>query len=155
MKIMSKKEKCAFVALTQDMIGYITNQFSPDVVLFISCQFALESNFGTSNLAISCFNISGMRHPLVRLTSSRCPNPNGFATYDDFYHCVFDYILCLNYHQIGGKECESVKCFSHFISKWYCPSKDYIKRIMSIYDEFKQFSNYSLKLNLNVFNNEK
>lgn len=155
MKNLSKDEKLAFIKLAQTMLRQCTNQFNDDVSFFIACQFALESDFGRSDLAITCNNISGMRHPLVRLTSSFKANKNGFACYSKIYDCIFDYLLCLNYYQIGVKECESVSCFSRFISKWYCPTKDYIKRIDSIYNEYKQFSNYQSKLNCYVNDNEK
>lgn len=111
---------------------------SDDVAFFIACQFALESNWGTSPLAINYSNYCGMRCPLVRptLALNYEDAPIGvFARYGGLYDCVEDYMLCISFHKPMRKELEDVNLFSSFL-KFYCPEKSYIKSVYSIYNQF-------------------
>lgn len=110
--------------------------FTDDVRDFIACQFALESNFGESSLAQSCYNLSGMKHPLVRPTTS-IHAYNGFATYGSVTSCVVDYVLWISYRKPLRKELEDINLFKGIL-KNYCPEKDYIDKINKIYSQFKK-----------------
>lgn len=112
--------------------------FSPDVADFIGCQFALESNFGRSDLAVNYNNYCGMRMPFLRISlAKRISDLNLFAQFNGLVQCVHDYMLCLNYHHPSSKIKESISEFSHFINDWYCPESDYIKRITNLYKNYK------------------
>lgn len=110
-----------------------------DVILFIACQFALESNYGSSNLAKVQKNYCGMKNPLVRPSTSvtRGDGQQHYACYMYRIHCIVDYFLCLSYHRPLAKELENLDLFKSFLKKFYCPEKDYIDKINSIYQQFK------------------
>ena len=114
---------------------------SNDVALFISCQFALESNFGESELATNYNNITGMRRALVRPSTCREIKGSYFAAYSSLVDCVADYFLCLAFHRLEHCDLCSVKAFIPAINKWYCLEKDYIHKITQIYNNFKSFKN--------------
>lgn len=109
--------------------------FSEDVCWFIACQFALESNYGKSNLAVSQSNYCGMKRALVR--PSLNIGFNEFATYRNLFDCVVDYVLCLTYHKPLASQLSDLNSFKFFISKFYCPEKGYIDKINTIYQQFK------------------
>lgn len=117
--------------------------FNDDVALFIACQFALESNFGTSEIALKHHNYCGMRCPLVRLsTSSNSGDGNAFwAHYNNMFDCVTDFVLCLQYHQPLSDIKVNIAAYCRFISRFYCPERDYISKITSIYSQFKNYKN--------------
>lgn len=114
-------------------------RLSDDVRTFIVAQFCLESNYGTSDLAIDAFNICGMRYPLVRISSSIGQDNNGFAKYDSLFVCIVDYFLCLQYHRPMSGVWQNVEDFKHFIRGWYCPEIDYLDKITSIFNQLKSY----------------
>ena len=111
-------------------------RLSDDVALFISSQFALESNFGQSNKAINYFNLAGMRYPLVRLSTAVGKDSDGFATYNSFVDSIFDYFLCLQYHKPYSDVWQDLEKFKRFMP-WYCPERDYIDKITKIFNQLK------------------
>lgn len=116
------------------------SNFSQDICDYIACQFALESNFGESNLAVKYNNHSGMRQPLSRPTCSS-GSSFGWAAYADLTHCVVDYLFCLLANRLSSAGFKSLPNFKVFIAKFYCPETTYIERINNIYQQFKNFQN--------------
>jgi uncharacterized FlgJ-related protein len=115
---------------------------SEDVKDFIICQFALESQFGKSRLAHDCNNYCGMRYPRVRIaTSCEIDEKSGFAKYPSIYYCIIDYFLALQYHRPFREDLEDVEKFKRFISKFYCPERDYIERITKLFNQLKSYKN--------------
>ena len=119
------------------------SQFPLEVCSWIGCQFALESSYGTSRLAIDNNNYCGMRNPLVRISSAlHAGDPNfSWALYDDLESCCVDYLLCVQYHRPISDVYDTVCHFSRFIAQFYCPDKDYIDKINSIYFQFQNYLN--------------
>lgn len=110
---------------------------------WIGCQFALESNFGSSKLALDCCNFCGMRNPMVRISTSfsRGLSTIHWAHYYDLDSCVIDYVLCVQYHKPIDFDIIDPSHYSMFISKFYCPDKGYIDKINKIYSQFKSYQN--------------
>lgn len=134
------KSQFEFISRVSSIVSDLS-QFPIEVADFIGCQFALESSFGESPLAHSNNNYCGMKNPLVRI-STAIHSGNGqyhWAQYPNLFHCVIDYLLCLQYHRPISTQYDSIVHFSQFISKFYCPDKDYINRINLIYQQFKTF----------------
>lgn len=100
----------------------------------IACQFALESDFGKSRLAVGQNNYCGMKVPALRVTTCISPTleVGGFASYNSFEDCITDYLIWLAYNKVNS------------YSQWemslrtYCPESDYLRRIYSIYNQFKK-----------------
>lgn len=101
----------------------------------IACQFALESDFGRSRLAVSSNNHCGMKVPVLRVTTATnisSYDVGSFASYDSFESCLSDYLIWLAYNKVNS------------YSQWekslriYCPESDYYNRINSIYKQFKK-----------------
>lgn len=113
--------------------------FSRDVCVYIACQFALESNFGDSDLAIKHFNYCGMKVPHRRANKS-IDNTHTFARYSSFNDCVVDYILWVFYNRPYQPALEHVGSFRLFLrDSGYCPEKDYLSKIDNIYNQFINF----------------
>lgn len=126
----------------QFVIDRLPKMMSDDVSLWIACQLALESNYGRSELAINCHNISGMQHPLTRLSMSTNANSRGFAVYYQLEDCIEDYLLWLSWCRASKSELTEVPLFASLIAtKNYCPEKDYITKINKLYQQFKTLKN--------------
>lgn len=134
------KSQFDFIVSVSSIVSEIS-QFPDDVCDFIGCQFALESHFGESPLAHTNENYCGMKNPLVRIsTALHAGDGNYFwAQYDDMYSCVIDYLLCLQYHRPISTNYDSISHLSAFLSKFYCPDRDYTNKINLIYQQFKSF----------------
>lgn len=118
--------------------------FSPDVLDFIACQFALESDFGTSSLALTRNNFCGMKVPYKRLTYRICSikPSDGFCAYSSFDNCILDYVSWLFYNRPYQNALQSVDAFKIFLrNSGYCPEKGYIDLIDSIYKQLKTYQN--------------
>lgn len=131
-----------FIKWVSSILLDISN-FPIEVCDFIGCQFALESNYGKSDLAKSNHNLCGMRNPIVRISTAIHAGDGQFhwAQYTDAIHCIYDYLLCLQYHRPLSTQYDNIKHYSEFIRKFYCPEMDYIERINKIYHQFKSFKN--------------
>lgn len=125
---------------------------SPDVALFIGCQAALESSYGTSAVATANHNLFGMKVPKLRghapfVSSSGIDK--SFASYDSFFISVVDYILWLQYNRISNKQRTKLECFTNFlVSKGYCPDDNYIDSITAVFNSYnvskKKFTDESI-----------
>lgn len=106
-----------------------------EVRRFIACQFALESNFGTSAIADENANYCGMRVPFVRPTT--CIGVNrAHAKYLSISECIVDYFLWLAYNKFKQTELNDLDLFkAHLVSAHYCPSDNYISSIERIYNQ--------------------
>ena len=109
-------------------------RMSPHWRMKIACQFALESDFGKSRLAIGQNNFSGMKVPALRITTCISPTleVGGFATYNSFEDCLCDFLIWLAYNRVNSYT-EWETALRH-----YCPEADYYNRINSIYKQFKK-----------------
>ena len=109
-------------------------RLTPEWRMKIACQFALESDFGRSRLAVSSNNHCGMKVPALRVstTTSSTLDVGSFASYDSFESCLVDFLIWLAYNKVNT------------YSQWekslkvYCPEADYYARINSIYKQFKK-----------------
>lgn len=119
------------------------SQFPDDVCFWIGCQFALESSFGESSLAKSNKNYCGMKNPIVRISCAKHAGDCNYhwAQYFSLVSCVVDYLLCLQYHRPVSVDYDTISRFSSFVRKFYCPEKDYIDKINTIYSQFKNYKN--------------
>lgn len=134
-------DKKTFIAQVSSWVFHFG--FSSEVSLFIASQFALESDFGTSNLALKYHNYCGMRCPMVRISTAvnagdgQCT----WASYSNLHDCVTDFILCLQYHRPFSEIKDNIAAYCRFISRFYCPERDYISKINTIYSQFKIYKN--------------
>ena len=117
---------------------------SKDVAIYIACQFAVESAFGTSRLAKEQNNIAGMKSPQARPTT--CIDcSKDFASYSSMENCVIDFFLCLAYHKTIKFDFVSISRFKSAVMSWYCPETDYTSKIQFIYSQFKNSQNEQTK----------
>lgn len=134
-----KKEHVDFINQVSSLL--LDYHFSKEVADFIGCQFALESSFGRSSLALNHNNFCGMKTPMVRISVadnfSVSDSNNVFAHYSGLEWCICDYVLCIQYHRPKFDDFHNLQSFMHFIKGWYCPDKDYISSINRIYVQFK------------------
>lgn len=130
------KEQMLFIQTWKTYLNRFRNM-SDEVRTVIACQFALESDFGSSRLAKENNNICGMKIPLVRPTTQI--GTKGFASYQNQTQCVIDFMLCLAFHQLGTRELENINYYLNNIKKWYCLDKGYTENIKSIYSQFQNF----------------
>lgn len=136
------KLEFAFIVSVSSCFSELS-QFPKEVCDFIGCQFAFESDFGRSNLAVTNENYCGMRNPLVRISTAMHAGDGVYhwAQYHDLYSCVIDYLLCLQYHKPISTNYDTIPHLSSFLSKFYCPDKNYIDKINLIYQSFKSYKN--------------
>lgn len=133
------------IRFIQKIIGLLKPySFGEDVKVFIACQFALESSFGRSKLAITHHNYCGMKTPLIRISTAenagKRSESDNWARYFDIAACVCDYVLCLQYYKPHFNEVADLDSFKSLIRGKYCPDKDYLDKINSIYQLFKSSS---------------
>lgn len=115
---------------------------SPDVLLFIACQFALESNFGNSNLANRYCNFCGMKIPKLRPTFA-IYDGDGFAEFDDLDSCVLDYVIWLSWNHFTQSDLDDLKFFKErLIKSHYCDDADYISSIERLFNQYNSIINY-------------
>lgn len=139
-----KEEQKLFVRKIQQH-WFLRNVFNSDVCLFIACQFALESAFGNSTLAVSHHNFCGMKTPAKRygkylLSFPAChtnqPKLGEFAWYDNLDDCVIDYVCWVLYFRPSLTNLSSACQYAAWIDKKFCPEKDYVDNIISLYNQF-------------------
>ena len=128
--------KIQFIETWSKFILETFNLPTKDVAIYIACQFALESKFGTSRLAKEQNNIAGMKSPKARPTTC-IDNSDTFAKYSSIENCVIDYFLCLAYHKTIRFDFVSIPRFIASVMPWYCPESDYTSKIQFIYSQFK------------------
>lgn len=103
------------------------------IKLYIACQFALESNFGTSHLAVAHNNHSGMKRAFTRITT-RLEEYDKFAHYACLNDCITDYLLWLSMK--GGKLLMTVTELLDFIQS-YCPDNDYVTKVINLFLQYQ------------------
>lgn len=132
---MTTLEKKDFLNLVTKLLPEF---ISIEVRHFIACQFALESNFGTSPSAVCNGNYCGMKVPVLRATF--CLNPtevNQFALFSGIVSCVHDYILWCQSFKFTRYEFEHLPYFKkHLEISGYCPDFDYIDKISKLYSQY-------------------
>lgn len=132
----SKKEKLKFIDSIVELLAIFCPQMSIEVSHFVACQFALESNYGKSRIATTRNNLCGMRVPIARLSNNQ--SSTGFASYKSMVDCVIDYCYWLAWNHFDCVTLLSLDNFTRkLIAKQYCPDKDYIDSIYSIYHLLK------------------
>lgn len=134
-------EHYEFINQISQLIENTYTNVSKEVATFIACQFALESKYGTSNLAVYHCNFSGMKYAYVRPRTSTPIQGSEFACYVGLVDCVTDYFLALAFHRVESWDMANIQRFSFAIKKWYCHERDYINNITTIYQQFKSFQN--------------
>ena len=121
-----------------------------EVTEFIACQFALESDYGKSSLALNANNLCGMKKPFSRIglfevdeiTGNPCQTESGFVMYVNSDFCILDYLMWLSYQHFTQDEMNNLSLFViHLRNSGYCPEKGYIDIIQSIYQQFKSYKN--------------
>lgn len=121
---------------------FIRQLFTTDVLEYVACQFALESNFGTSSLAQTQHNYCGMKVPRRRPFYGKSVDNLQFAYYDTFDNCVIDYCAWFLYTQPYSNTVYDLEAFKiHLLNSGYCPEKGYIDKINLIYQSLKNFYN--------------
>ena len=132
---MTELEKIDFL---NNIIFLLPDCFSLEVKRFIACQFALESNFGSSAFAKCRNNYCGMKVPVLRVSLVRNLDEKGeFATYFGITYCVHDYLLWLSSNKFTKEQRYDLFDFTqHLKVSGYCPESDYISKIQSIYSTY-------------------
>lgn len=134
---MCNKEKLDFIDKVVDALSRYCPQMMVDVKYFVACQFALESNFGQSRLAMTKFNFCGMSRPNCRLSLNIALTGN-FAEFLSFDDCIIDYCYWLSYNKFNYMMLFNLDLFTrHLIASKYCPESDYIDRIYSLFNSLK------------------
>lgn len=111
--------------------------FNGDICDFVACQFAIESNFGRSNLAIEACNHSGMKVPHRRVCNN-IGSYKGFSKYLNLCQCILDYILWVFYYRPSLDDLSCVSSFMKFLErKGYCPYYGYTQSIYLLYKKYK------------------
>lgn len=124
---------------TQKMLYNVIKRIgaSNEVAKFITAQATLESGNFKSNIYKENKNIFGMKHAKSRLTTAKGTNRN-HALYDDTCDSAIDYFLWLVYNGFTQNTLKDLDTFKKRLgNSGYCPQKDYIKRIETIYEQIK------------------
>lgn len=109
------------------------------VSLFIACQFALESDFGRSRLAVDSNNFSGMKTPEHRFSIS-VGSAGLFNVYTSLEQCLADYMARQNYFGIKKRDLKDIDSYSKFLIKSnYCPEVFYTDKIRAIYSSYYNY----------------
>lgn len=133
---MSKDDKIKFIDKVVGAFKHYCPQMSEDVLFFVACQFALESNFGRARMCSTKNNFCGMKVPVRRLSLNQ--DTTGFASFSSFENCVIDYIYWLCWNNFDYFTLFDLDLFTRkLIAKKYCPESDYIDRVYSIYNQLK------------------
>lgn len=127
-------QKFEFIKKVNDYFLYIGA--SREVALFIGCQFALESNFGQSRIALVQNNFCGMKSPVLR-PSLNLNSARSFASFAGLKSCIIDYMLWLSWNKCSIAKLQDISAFKKFlVDKKYCPDPDYISSIERIFNEY-------------------
>lgn len=111
--------------------------FAKDVSSFIAAQSCLETDFGRSKVFLSNHNCFGMKYPRKRITLAMDELNNHALYYSEHFSCV-DYILWMCFNRFPQESHEDLDVFQNNLAKsLFNPYSDYISRIMSIYDQYK------------------
>lgn len=123
------------IVFIEKVYSWFCRFLDPRISLFIACQSALETGFGSSSLALDQSNFFGMKTPRVRLTTNI--GTGSFAVYTDFDNSCLDYLLWLSWNRFAPKHLDTVFNFKTKLRNCgYCPDLGYYDRIQTIYDKF-------------------
>lgn len=130
---MTKQQHDFIVTITDEL----PHTLSINARIYIACQFALESNYGTSSIAMNKLNYCGMKKAHNRITTRSFDIDNShFATYNSRYDCICDYLLWLCYYNVSqSATIDTLKRI--FVN--YCPEPYYTERIDKVYNAFMMF----------------
>lgn len=123
-----------------------------EVAIFMACQFALESGYGSSHLAKDYHNITGMRVCYLRPSNQinyHDEKKTNFGQYRKNTDCLDDFMLWLSYQRCHPSCYSDIASYSALLIRTkYCEEKgkyinpetsEYIKRIKSIYNQFLNY----------------
>ena len=132
---MANSDKISFL---NQVISLLPHCIGHDVRRYIACQFALESDFGSSASALCNNNFCGMKVPVLRITLALNHDAkNDFAWFAGITSCVHDYLLWLQSNKFSRSELNNLVMFrSHLGFSGYCPEPDYLDKINSIYLQY-------------------
>lgn len=132
------EEKTKFIERVASILRSVYH-VSDEVSYFIGCQFALESAYGRSPLAVNHHNYCGMKCPLVRVSVAENyrNQTDKWAYYLSLEQCICDFMFCLAYRKPKSTVFESVQEYTYFIKGWYCPENSYINKITNLFNQFK------------------
>lgn len=99
----------------------------------IKAQIALESNYGTSNLAKQTNNLFGMKKVYVRTTTQESNDYNGYGIYKNYKLSIIDRLLWDHYL---FKEKPSKKEYLKTLALIYAEDEVYIDKLLKIADNF-------------------
>ena len=128
---MNTKQKT--IAESMEAIGA-----SIEVATFVAAQATLESGNFSSDIFNENKNFFGMKKAKCRPTTAIGTNRN-HAMYKINYDCMIDYYLWLVYNGFNQNTLKDLDKFKMRLrDSGYCPLKDYIDRINTIYEEIKE-----------------
>lgn len=139
---MEKNRKLFVQTVSKFLVVHFN--FCQEVADFIGCQFALESGFGNSRLCLEDNNYCGMKRSLVRISTrlrGESFESKTFSVYLTLEDCIIDFVLLLQYRRPLSTNLDTIAHYCAFIKGWYCPERDYIDKIQSIYSQFKTSQN--------------
>ena len=105
----------------------------PEIVLK---QTLLESGHYKSRICLSNNNITGMRHPRKRPTTS-VGSRYGHAVYNSWQECIEDYKLWQVHYSDEIKNCRGESGYYSFLNKYYSVNQNYIyilQRVKTLLD---------------------
>lgn len=129
-----------FIRQFMALAVYYCPTISLDVARFIACQFALESDFGDSPVAIDNHNFGGMKIPSYRISAGCSRHDNSHPVYLQFADArsfMIDYFYRCAWYHFDLRSLKNLDDFKRELcNSGYCPEKSYISRIESIYNQF-------------------
>lgn len=128
-------KKIDFLENWRQFVEYTFNT-SEEVAKFITCQFALESNFGASDIYQQNNNICGMKLPKYRITCAQSSR-RSHAYYICVEDSIWDYFIWLCYYGFSQKHLHDLDGFIEQMRKCpYCPAPDYVDRILNLKSQY-------------------
>lgn len=121
----------------------LTPCITDDVCLWIACQSALETRYGTSNIFRNNNNLFGMKYPTKRPTCAICESKK-HSLYQTPMSSIIDYLLWLSWSHINLYELSGLDNFLPAFKRTAYNSSDvYVDTVNKI------FAKYSYMLNPN------
>ncbi|KAK6051237.1 mannosyl-glycoprotein endo-beta-N-acetylglucosaminidase [Cooperia oncophora] len=126
------------ISFLNQIIGLLPDCICLDVKRYIACQFALESDFGESPMALCLNNYCGMKVAKLRITlAMNLDEVLKFAKYSGIYSCVLDYLLWLQSNRFTRQELNTLELFiKHLYLSRYCPEPGYENKINTLYKQY-------------------
>lgn len=140
------KKKYRFITSVIDLIKSVSSEYGvpvgPSVMVFVACQSALETAYGTSHVYLDNHNLFGMRYPKSRINLALNEHL-GHACYVSDRDSVVDYLFlwCSFNKFIASDLLKSDAFITKLSSSGFNPSSKYIDTIISIYKSYKNYDN--------------